>query len=34
VARAALEMLHRANATLDDDERADLSPAVRAEDAR
>jgi hypothetical protein len=32
VARAALEALHRANATLADDERADLSPAVRAEE--
>jgi len=31
VARAALEVLHRANGTVDDDERADLSPAVRAE---
>ena len=32
VARAALEVLHRANDTLADDERADLSPAVRTED--
>ena len=31
VARAALEVLHRATATLTDDERADLAPAVRAE---
>jgi len=31
VARAALEVLHRANGTVDDDERADLAPAVRAE---
>jgi hypothetical protein len=32
VARAALEVLHRANDTVADDERADLSPAVRTED--
>ena len=32
VARAALEVLHRAHENLDDDERADLSPAVRTED--
>jgi hypothetical protein len=32
VARAALEVLHRANDILADDERADLSPAVRTED--
>jgi hypothetical protein len=32
VARAALEVLHRASDTVDDDERADLAPAVRAED--
>ena len=31
VARAALEVLHRADGTVDDDERADLAPAVRAE---
>ncbi len=31
VARAALEVLHRANDTLANDERADLSPAVRTE---
>jgi len=30
VARIALEVLHRADASLADDERADLSPAVRA----
>jgi len=32
VARAALEVLHRASGSLDDDERADLAPAVRTED--
>jgi hypothetical protein len=32
VARAALEVLHRANDAMADDERADLSPAVRTED--
>ncbi|HXS83013.1 MAG TPA: hypothetical protein VN896_09860 [Methylomirabilota bacterium] len=32
VALAALEVLHRANDTLSDDERADLAPAVRTED--
>jgi len=32
VARAALEALHRADDSLADDERADLSPAVRTED--
>ena len=32
VARAALEVLHRASASLDDDERANLAPAVRRED--
>ena len=31
VARAALEVLHRACGTAEDDERADLAPAVRAE---
>ena len=31
VARAALEVLHRANKDLTDDERADLAPAVRTE---
>jgi len=30
-ARAALEVLHRASASLDDDERANLAPAVRME---
>ena len=32
VARAALEVLHRANDAANDDERADLAPAVRTED--
>ena len=32
VARAALEVLHRAKDSVDPDERADLSPAVRTED--
>ena len=32
VARAALEVLHRANDSLAADERADLAPAVRTED--
>ena len=32
VARAALEVLHRASESLDDDERADLTPAIRSED--
>ena len=31
VARAALEVLHRAYGSVEDDERADLAPAVRAE---
>ena len=31
VARAALEVLHRAKDTLEEDERADLSPALRTE---
>jgi len=34
VARAALEVLHRANGTLAADERADLSPAARTEDTK
>ena len=33
VARAALEVLHRANAALAESERADLAPAVRTENA-
>jgi hypothetical protein len=32
VARAALEVLHRANDAVAGDERADLAPAVRTED--